>query len=105
MRSSLILSLNVSIATQKPSVLVGEEFPFGDQPPEGCFHQLLAFVDVVEDLGSKVKEARVDPVVSAADILNAADNSIGVALHCVKTLRGANGSGPAVAPLFFTRDT
>ena len=53
MRSKVILSLNVSIACQKPVMALGAEQLLLDQACERLLDQLLAFLDVVEDLAAQ----------------------------------------------------
>ena len=75
MSSRIWRSRSVSIERQKSLVLVSHELTFRDQSRERLEHELLALLQVVEDLAPEDEVAAVDPdlgAVGSAELLHVA---------------------------------
>src|SRR5581483_6027665 len=58
---------------------------------EGLLDQLLAFLDVIEDLTAQREVAAVDAYGSAVDRAHGGDQTVGTGLYRMKALHGADG--------------
>src|SRR5262245_27773513 len=69
---------------------VGDELALGDEPLEWLLHELLAWLDVVEDLALEREETAVDPEFRLADVPDLVDESGGVRRDDVERLARAD---------------
>jgi hypothetical protein len=81
----------VSIGAIEAGVAIGDEFALRDQAVEGLVHQLLAFLDVIEDAVAEDEEAGVDPGVGVFARPQALHTAVLVELDEVEGERRAHG--------------
>ena len=71
-------------------MLEGEQLIGLDQPPERRLDQLLAILEIVEDLGAEDEEAAIDPQIGVGGGLDAIDLAARLHLDEMQAERGAH---------------